>query len=296
MSRPFSCVWRCGAARVLRAPGPVAVCCDQGARPRQARPSRVGARDFASEQFGAACGVSAREVPAPSRRVALWGGSPCGVHADVPHRGRRGYFAYRARSQHVATRGHGRDKRGPPVWGRAISLRNSSGRHAACRRAKYPRRPGAWRCGAALRAGYTPMSHAVGGAGTSRTGASSIGNSSSSSNFTIFHLDETAGLVIRLNRRREMFRFLGGAERKAYGAGPERGGTVMQQEGNVSSGKAGRQGGADGLDRVVEADNGNGTPRRSVRRGRMAPTPPSPGPPSARMCPGPPVLPDGESQ
>ena len=34
----------------------------------------------------------------------------------------------------------------------------------------------------------------------------------------------------------------------------------MQQEGNVSSGKAGRQGGADGLDRVVEADNGNGTP------------------------------------
>ena len=105
--------------------------------------------------------------------------------------------------------GHGRDKRGPPVWGRAISLRNSSGRHAACRRAKYPRRPGAWRCGVALRAGYTPISHAVGGAGTSRTGASSIGNSSSSSNFTIFHLDETAGLVIRLNRRREMFR-LGG--------------------------------------------------------------------------------------
>lgn len=71
---------------------------------------------------------------------------------------------------------------------------------------------------------------------------------------------------------------------------------MMQQEGNVSSGKAGRQGGADGLDRVVEADNDNGTPRRSVRRGRMAPTPPSPGPPSARMCPGPPVLPDGESQ
>lgn len=44
----------------------------------------------------------------------------------------------------------------------------------------------------------------------------------------------------------------------------------MQQEGNVSSGKAGKQGGADGLDRVVEADNGSGTPRRSVRRGRMA--------------------------
>ena len=37
----------------------------------------------------------AREVPAPPRRVALWGGSPCGVHADVPLRGRRGYFAYR---------------------------------------------------------------------------------------------------------------------------------------------------------------------------------------------------------
>ena len=69
--------------------------------------------------------------------------------------------------------------------------------------------PGAWRCGAALRAGCASTPHTVGGAGTSRTGASSIGNSSSSSNFTIFHLDETAGLVIRLNRRREMFR-LGG--------------------------------------------------------------------------------------
>ena len=102
MSRPFSCVWRCGAARVLRAPGPVTVCCDQGARPRQARPSRVGSRDFASEQFGSACGVSAREVPAPPRRVALWGGSPCGVHADVPHRGRRG--TSRARPGHSMLR------------------------------------------------------------------------------------------------------------------------------------------------------------------------------------------------
>ena len=67
--------WRCGAAlRAGCAPTPHIVggagtsrtgpghnmCCDQGARPRQARPSRVGSRDFASEQFGSACGVSAR--------------------------------------------------------------------------------------------------------------------------------------------------------------------------------------------------------------------------------------------
>ena len=294
MSRPFSCVWRCGAARVLRAPGPVTACCAQG-HGRDKRGPPVWGRAISlrnSSGRHAAC----RRAKYP-RRPGAW---RCGAalragYTPMSHAvggaGRRAPGPVTA----CCDQGHGRDKRGPPVWGRVISLRNSSGRHVACRRAKYPRRPGAWRCGAALRAGYTPTSHAVGGAGTSRTGASSIGNSSSSSNLTIFHLDETAGLVIRLTRRREMFRF-GGAERKAYGAGPERGGTVMQQEGNVSSGKAGRQGGADGLDRVVEADNGNGTPRRSVRRGRTAPTPPSPGPPSARMCSGPPVLPDGESQ
>ena len=112
MSRPFSCVWRCGAARVLRAPGPVTACCDQGARPRQARPSRVGSRDFASEQFGSACGVSAREVPAPPRRVALWGGSPCGVHADVPRRGRRG--TSRARPGHSMLRPGARPRQARP--------------------------------------------------------------------------------------------------------------------------------------------------------------------------------------
>lgn len=35
----------------------------------------------------------------------------------------------------------------------------------------------------------------------------------------------------------------GEAERKAYGAGPERGGTTMRQDGTVFSGKAGRPGG-----------------------------------------------------
>ena len=46
--------------------------------------------------------------------------------SDAPRRGRRGYFARRA-SHDTARRG-GRDKRGPPVWRRAISLRNRSAR------------------------------------------------------------------------------------------------------------------------------------------------------------------------
>ena len=51
------------------------------------------------------CGVSAREVPAPpsARGVQLWLGAGT-----------------------AARRGYGRDKRGPPVWHRAISLRNHS--------------------------------------------------------------------------------------------------------------------------------------------------------------------------
>ena len=44
--------------------------------------------------------------------------------SDAPRRGRRGYFARRA--SHDTVRRGGRDKRGPPVWRRAISLRNSS--------------------------------------------------------------------------------------------------------------------------------------------------------------------------
>ena len=51
------------------------------------------------------CGVSAREVPAPpsARDVQLWLGTGA-----------------------AARRGCGRDKRGPPMWRRAISLRNRS--------------------------------------------------------------------------------------------------------------------------------------------------------------------------
>ena len=54
---------------------------------------------------GLICGVSAREVPAPpsARGVQLWLGTSA-----------------------AARRGCGRDKRGPPVWRRAISLRNRS--------------------------------------------------------------------------------------------------------------------------------------------------------------------------
>ena len=44
----------------------------QGARPRQARPSRVGVRDFASEQFGAACGAS---FPRVARSIYAMTGS-----------------------------------------------------------------------------------------------------------------------------------------------------------------------------------------------------------------------------
>jgi len=45
----------------------------------------------------------------------------------------------------------------------------------------------------------------------------------------------------------------GEAERKACRAGLERGGTAMQQEGHVSSGKAGRLGGARALRRALFA-------------------------------------------
>ena len=72
-------------------------------RPRQARPSRVAPRDFTSEQFR---WVGTRRVGAGPSRA--------------------GPSARESRAHAAGRGGYGRDKRGPPVWRRAISLRNSS--------------------------------------------------------------------------------------------------------------------------------------------------------------------------